>query len=206
MGSGDGRKKYHIERKGDILIFRTSLFAAGDGSVLHSGIYNREFASVLTASAVSGIICMVVFLSYGRATFLYMIFIILSAALIPFFNRFVFREKVLETVFDKAAGKTEFYLEGIGRRKKDEVRLADIGNVIIESRRQSVENPDGVEFVEKIAAQHGTVIPGFGEEKTFFVLKLMLADGSDRLIYADTEMKDVMDAHEEVKEFLKLSS
>ena len=47
------------------------------------------------------------------------------------------------------------------------------------------------------------VIPGFGEEKTFFMLKLKLADGTDRMIYADTEMQGVIDAHEEIKGFLE---
>ncbi|NIN70309.1 MAG: hypothetical protein GTO63_37660, partial [Anaerolineae bacterium] len=44
-------------------------------------------------------------------------------------------------------------------------RLSDLEEV---RRRQIViepENPDGVDFVAKIAIQHGTLIPGFGETK-----------------------------------------
>ncbi|MBI3592450.1 MAG: hypothetical protein HY099_03050, partial [Nitrospirae bacterium] len=42
---------YQIEIKDNVLVFRTTSFKAEKGSVLHSGIYNRELASSLAAGA-----------------------------------------------------------------------------------------------------------------------------------------------------------
>ena len=94
---------------------------------------------------------------------------------------------------------------GITKRMRDSIPMRDIDNVLIEQKRSEIENPDAVEFVEKISSQHGMAIPGFGEEKTFFLLTLKLRDGTDRLIFADSDMQDVMRAHHEIKEFLEES-
>ncbi|MDI6728785.1 MAG: hypothetical protein QMD44_07690, partial [Thermodesulfovibrionales bacterium] len=48
----DNNKAYQINIKDNMLIFRTSSFRAEKGSVLHSGIYNRELASSLAAGAL----------------------------------------------------------------------------------------------------------------------------------------------------------
>jgi hypothetical protein len=121
----------------------------------------------------------------------------------PVFRKFVFKDRSLEVLFDRARGLAEISVTGLLRRRAESLPLSAVKNVLIESRKIGIENPDAVKFVEKISAQHGQVIPGFGEEKTFFMLKLKLADGTDRLIYADTVMQDVMHAHEEIKGFLE---
>jgi hypothetical protein len=47
----NNNKTYQLDIKDNILIFRTTFFKAEKGSVLHSGIYNRELASSLLAGA-----------------------------------------------------------------------------------------------------------------------------------------------------------
>ena len=202
-GTPDG--KYSIQKTENILIFKTAYFTADKGSVLHSGIYNKEFTSVLAASVTAGLASLAFIMISGRTIFSYIVFILISIAGFPVFRRFVFKDRCMETIFDNSAGRAEIYLQGIIKKKKDIIPIKDIVNVIIERKKTEVENPDGTEFVKKISLQHGTVIPGFGEEIELFMLKLVLTGGNDRLLYADSNMQDVMKAHDEIKGFLKIS-
>ncbi|GAB4483357.1 MAG: hypothetical protein OHK006_04080 [Thermodesulfovibrionales bacterium] len=58
--------------------------------------------------------------------------------------------------------------------------------------------------MERISAQHGASIPHFDKETVFFLLKIRTRDGIEEMLYADTEMQDVMSAHEAIKNYLKL--
>ncbi len=196
--------KYQTTRRGTLLLFRTEHFSSDRESVLHKGIYNKDFASVLSSLALAGLIYAALAMQQKRTMLPHIAFAVIFIGGYPLFRMLVFKDRYLEALFDLSKGLAEISVTGLMRKKTESLPLSAVKNVLIESKKIGVENPDGVEFVEKISAQHGTVIPGFGEEKTFFLLKLTLVDGSDRLIYADTEMKDVMDAHEEIKEFLKL--
>ena len=198
-------KNYQREKTGDILIFRTPNFSAERGSVLHSGIFNREFSSALSSLAVAGLAYMAAVINLRRGLLPHVIFLLVFVPGFLFLRRFVFKEKLLEVHFDRHTGKTELFIAGITRRKKDSFPISAINNVLIGQKKTAVVNPDGVEFVEKISSQHGMVIPGFGEEKIFFLLTLTLTDGTDRLIFADSNMRDVMEAHAEIKEFLELA-
>jgi hypothetical protein len=197
-------KKYKTEKKDSLLLFRTEHFSAERESVLHKGIYNKEFASALCSLAVAGLIYAALAMQQKKTMLPHVAFAVIFIGGYPLLRMFVFKDRFLEALFDRSKGLAEISVTGLIRKKKESLPLSSVKNMLIESKKISVENPDAVEFVEKISAQHGTVIPGFGREKTFFMLKLMLADGSDRMIYADTEMQDVMDAHEEIKEFLKI--
>jgi hypothetical protein len=196
-------RNYSVVRSGHTFVFRTASFSDGTTSVLHSGIYNREFASALASFAVGGVAYMVLAWNSEKTVLASAAFIVVFAAGFPLFRRFVFKEKYAEAVFDAAKGEAEIFLIGMTRRKKENIPLAEITQVVIESRKKAIENPDGAEFVEKISLQHGMSIPGFGEETVLFLLKLKLRDGSDRTIYADTNMQDVISAHEEIKNFME---
>ncbi len=197
-------RRYSIRREGGALVFRTASFSDETTSVLHSGIYNREFASVLVSFAVAGLLYLVLETNTRRTVFPNIVFIVVFIAGFPFFRTFVFREKYMETVFDPAQGKAVIFLSGLRKRQKEAIPLSDIAQVLIESRKQKAENPDGVEFVEKISLQHGMTIPGFGKETVRYLLKLKLADGTYRTIYADRDMQAVMEAHGEIIAFLKM--
>ncbi len=197
-------KRYKTERTDSSLLFRTEHFSAERESVLHKGIYNKDFASVLSSLTVAGLIYAALAMQYKRTMLPHAAFAVIFIGGYPLFRMFVFKDRYLEALFDPSKGLAEITVAGPIRKKTESLPLSAVKNVLIESKKIGVENPDAVEFVEKISAQHGTVIPGFGEEKIFFMLKLMLADGTDRMIYADTQMQDVVDAHEEIKRFLKI--
>jgi hypothetical protein len=197
-------KRYKTERTDSSLLFRTEHFSAERESVLHKGIYNKEFASVLSSLAVAGLVYAALAMQQKRTILPHIAFAVIFIGGYPLFRMVVFKDRYLEALFDLSKGLAEISVTGLIRKKTESLPFSAVKKVLIESKKIGVENPDAVEFVAKISAQHGTVIPGFGEEKTFFMLKLTLADGTDRMIYADTEMQDVMDANEEIKGFLKI--
>jgi hypothetical protein len=198
-------RNYTISKEEDTLIFRTPSFATGLDSVLHSGIYNREFASVLASAAGAGLVYVVVAVNLDNRFIHALVFLLVFAAGFPVFRKFVFKEALMEVIFNPAAGEATLYITRITRKLKEVIALDRIKGIGIESRRRQIENADAVEFVEKISLQHGTVIPGFGRETVLFLLKLKLTDGSERTIYSDNAMQDVIAAHDEIKEFLGLA-
>ncbi len=202
--TNEKKQRYSIRREDGALVFRTAYYSDETLSVLHSGIYNREFASVLASLAAAGLVYLLLETHFEKTVLFNIIFIIIFVGGFPFFRTYIFREKYMEIVFDPGAGQARIFLSGIVKRRKETIPLKDIVQVLIESRKQKVENPDGVEFVEKISLQHGVAIPGFGEETVRYLLKLKLDDGAYRTIYADRDMHSVMEAHGEIMAFLKL--
>jgi hypothetical protein len=197
-------RNYRTGKEEDTLIFITPMFRAEPDSVLHSGIYNREFASVLASATVAGLIYVITAMKIEDTLVRSLVFLLIFAGGFPFFRTYVFRESLMEVVFNTAGGEARIFTRWITKRLKETIALNSIKHISIEKRTQEVKNPDAVAFVEKISLQHGTVIPGFGEEKILFLLKLHLADGSERIIYSDSVMQDVLSAHDEIKEFLKI--
>jgi hypothetical protein len=210
----DGKgKKYSILKTDGVMIFRTPHFTAERESVLHSGIYSKELASSIAAGGLVVFLLLlwsffsrrggsggVSLYGFWGVALMLGLFVLLSVL----FRVYFFKGRNLELVLDKKAGKVEIFFQGLFRNKRDEIPMWEIDNVLIESKKKEVENPEGVEFVEKISLQHGMSIPGFGEEKTFYQIKLKIADGSERTIFADTDMKEALAAHEEIAEFLGL--
>ena len=195
---------YTLARGAARLVFRTTHFAADKGSVLHSGIYNREFSSVLASFALAGIAYFLLVMSFGKETVFYAVFMVLFIGTFPLFRRYVFRELYREAVFDRTAATVEIRREGMRSKVLLNRALESIRGIRIDTKKTEVVNRDGVAFVEKISAQHGTVIPGFGEEKTFYSLKLRFADSTEQTLFADSNMQDVIAVHDEIKSFLKI--
>ena len=77
---------YTLAQDASRLIFRTSSFVADRGSVLHSGIYNREFSSVLASFALAGIAFFLLVMSYGKKTVFYAVFLLLFIGTFPLFR------------------------------------------------------------------------------------------------------------------------
>lgn len=197
-------RNYIVRKEENKLIFATPAYRADPDSVLHSGIYNREFSSVLASAAAAGIVYVIVAMNTGNTLVRSLAFLLVFTGGFPFFRKFVFKESLLEVVFNTAAGEAKIYTSWITKRLKETIPVKNIHDISIESRKHEVENPDAVRFVKQISLQHGTVIPGFGEEKALFLLKLHLSDGSERIIYTDNTMQDVLSAYDEIKEFLKI--
>jgi len=195
---------YTLTKDAARITFRTTSFVADKGSVLHSGIYNREFSSVLASFALAGIAYFLLVMSFGKEIFFYAVFMALFICTFPLFRTYVFGERYLETVFDRTAAIIEMSHAWIRRKVLLSMPLESIAGIWIDTKKTEVVNRDGVEFVEKISAQHGTVIPGFGEETTFYSLKLRFSDGTERTLFADSSMQDVIFVHDEIKGFLKI--
>ncbi|MCL5024127.1 MAG: hypothetical protein M1497_12325 [Nitrospirae bacterium] len=157
-------------------MLRTTSFRTGRGSVLHSGIFSRELASSFAAGAA---VLLVGFFLAARTTLTPLYFIaggLLFAGLFIFFRVFVFREAVLETFLDRGRGVVAIALQrALGLRRKS-YPLAALSGVRLTHRSMQPENIDAVEFVEKIAAQHGTVIPGFGKVEELYLVELDFRD------------------------------
>ena len=202
--SNAANRNYTVRKDEDKLIFATPTYRADPDSVLHSGIYNREFSSVLASAAVAGVVYVIVAMNTGNTIVRSLVFLLTFTAGFPFFRKFVFKESLMEVVFDTSGGEAKVYTSWITKRLKETISVKNIKDISIESRKHEVENPDAVRFVKHISLQHGSVIPGFGEEKVLFLLKLNLSDGSERIIYTDNKMQDVLSAHDEIKEFLKI--
>lgn len=197
-------KDYRIERDKDLLIFKTPSFRPEKGSVLHSDIYNREFTSTLPSMAIAVCVYMMLVLSIEQQMVSFIVSSLVFIIGFLLFRTYVFRGRYLEVTFDKVTGTAEIFFSGITKRRRDALLLSDIVGLDIESAKTSIENPDGVAFVEKISAQHGVSIPGFGEETTFHILKLALSDGTERTIYAGNTRENVVSLQTEMKEFLNL--
>jgi len=197
-------RNYTVRKDGDKLIFATPAYKVGPESVLHSGIYNREFSSVLASATAAGIVYMIVAMNTEHTIVRSIVFLLIFAGGFPFFRKFVFKEGLMEVIFNTVTGEAKIYKSWVTKKMKETISIKNIKDISIESRKHDAENPDAVRFVKQISLQHGTVIPGFGEEKALFLLKLHLSDGSDRTIFSDSNMQDVIAAHDEIKGFLKI--
>lgn len=178
-------KKYELKTEKDKMIFKTSSFKAEKTSVLHAGVYTKEFASILLASAL----CIFAYmlsdfagLQSKVARYIMVMFILITTFLGS--RKFIFKEKYLEINFDKSARWVTIIRHGIISRKTERIPFANIKSVDLGSKKFVPENIDGIDFVQKISAQHGSAVPGLSEVEEFVTLALNLKDGSDRIIFA----------------------
>ncbi len=195
---------YSLSKDSSRLVFKTANFIADQGSVLHSGVYNREFSSWLASFTFAGIAYFFLVMSFGKEIVLYAVAMVLFIGTFPLFRKYVFREQFLETVIDRAEAKAIIIRHGIRKKVLETIPIADITGLWIDTKKTEVINRDGVEFVQKISAQHNAAIPGFGEETVFYSLKLRSAGATDRTIFAEHSMQDVIAVYDEIKEFLKI--
>jgi hypothetical protein len=176
---------YKIRRTENELIFETGSYSAEKSSVLHSGVYSREFSSMLLASAL----CLGIFVASG-----YMVddarlkrFIASIIFFIPLFlmsRKTLFRDRVLRLMMDADSDTALLTRPGILTDRKEKIPFENIVSIDIGSRRFAPDNPDAVQFVQKISAQHGSPVPGLGDIEEYVTLSLKLTDGSERIIYA----------------------
>jgi hypothetical protein len=178
-------KNYQLITDNDSLIFRTSSFRAEKASVLHTGVYTKEFASMLSASAVSALAYMVmnsIVEELKTATYITTIASFVAAFLGS--RKFIFRDTCLEVNFNSTKRTVSIRRPGVLHSKTEELQFDAIRSVEISNKKFIPENMDGIDFVQKISAQHGSAVPGLSETEEFITLRLILTDGSERTIYA----------------------
>ncbi len=193
---------YRVDIKDNTLVFETSSFRAERGSILHSGIYNRELSASLAAGAC---ITLAGFFFAGRIKISAVYFF---AALVFFvllflaFRTYVFRDSVLRLAIDKETGNIAISMKNIFAENKVSFSLGELDAVRQDHVALSPENPDGVKVVEKIALQHGTVIPGFGKTVEFYTVELGFKSGKRLLIFSSREPAKADAIAEKLKNFI----
>ncbi len=190
---------YSIRINGDTLTFRTTSFTAEKGSVLHSGIYNRELTSSLVAGAVVVIVALILLFSDAHfGGWHYAGLSVLFFTLFALLRLYVFYESYVEVVIDKTARTISFFKKGI-RNFRRKVPLGDLKDITSGYKVIVPENPDGIQVVEKIALQHGTVIPGFGEVKEFHTVHLEFENENGVMIFTSPDKAEAQYVQETFK-------
>ncbi len=200
-------KNYNIQVEENKLIFSTTSFKAEKTSLLHKGIYNKEFSSMMLASAA----CIMAYtaMSYMNIVFirqggLIQLFVIVCIFILVFViaRRYLFCDKHLKIVFNKESNTAGIYRHGPVKKSFEEIPLDSIESIVIGSRKFTPQNIDGIRFVEKISLQHGNFVPGLSDEEEFITLSLRLTDGSERIIYAGNTGEEHPIPIQELEHFL----
>jgi hypothetical protein len=198
-------KAYSLIREKNKLSFRTSSFEADKESVLHKGIYNYELSSTLSALMLSGITYVLMAFNFQMTILHYLANTLIFIVAFIGFRKYIFREKFLEIDFDKTNEMARLrrpWFIGMGT---EEIPFASIKSVEVGSSQIRPVNVDGIQFVQKISAQHGSPVPGLGEEKEFVILLLKLTDGSERVLYTG-RIENISEPSlplNEIRDFLK---
>jgi len=202
----DRERPYRLSIEKERLIFMTSSYRAEKESVLHKGIYSLELASMLSSATITGILYIYIAFNYGITTFHYLLLLIIFVFGFIGLRASLFREKKLRLILDRGRRMATIIRPGILFNRREVIAFDQIDSVHVGTRRIVPENIDGIEFVERISRQHGSAVPGLGEEVEFITLNLRLKDGSERLIYARKITSRVGEEPEiplrEIREFL----
>lgn len=183
----DELEPYTLEDEGGRIILKTTSFRADKGSVLHSGIFNRELASSFLAAIAAVSVLMVIAVRHEPVVGHYILSAVIFILLFPIFRVYLFRRAELETVIDRASETVEISLKETLRRKKLRLPLGSLIDIVIKLKKIEPQNPDGVAFVEKVALQHGTVIPGFGKTEEFFNIELQFENEKHTVMTSKSE-------------------
>lgn len=194
---------YQIDIRDNVLVFRTSSFRAEKGSVLHSGIYNRELSSALAAGAL------VMLLGFFFATRFKITSVYFIAALLLFviffiaFRKYIFLEPALSVAVDKKNGNIDITVNRIFGKSKITSPLSELDNIRQDYIAVTPENPDGIKFVQQVALQHGTVIPGFGKTAEFYTVEMEFKNGKRITIFSSEDPSAVDDIAMKIKNFIE---
>ncbi len=191
-------KQYHIERRGDAVVLRTTSFRTERRSVLHSGVFNRELASTLAAAGVIVVLSFFFALHFKITVFYVIGVMLLFAALFVLFRLSVFREAVLETVFDGEKRTVTISLKSALGGTTSSYSLNDLSGITLHRTTIQPENMDAVRLVERVAVQHGTVIPGFGKTEDFYAVELSFGE-KKKVVFSARERQGAEAAIAELK-------
>jgi hypothetical protein len=200
----DRDRNYKMTIKNDRLFFTTSSFTAEKGSVLHKGVYTKEFSSMLFASAVCIFAYLLIYYTVSRIIYIHLLIIIFLFVVSFLVSRaYLFRERVLELLIDKPNKNVRMSRSGILGKKPEDIHLDAILTVEVGSRTFTPENIDGIKFVQKISLQHGSEVPGLGDAEEFITLSLKLKDGTERIFYVGRIEDEPELPLNDIKNFLK---
>ncbi len=191
-----------MEVKEDTLILRASSFRAEKGSFLHGMIFNRELASSLSAGAVLMLLALLLGIYTRITTVHFMIGAALFAGLFMIFRIYLFREGILETVIDEGRHVVTFKLKGITGSRARSYPIGQLQDVNLHRVALQPENVDGIKVVEKIALQHGTVLPGFGKTIEIATVNLGFTGGKEVTVFSSRDVSEAEDVVNKIRSFL----
>ncbi|MCE5311959.1 MAG: hypothetical protein LLF86_02270 [Nitrospiraceae bacterium] len=195
---------FTITRDKDTLVLKTSWFSTLQQSVLHSGAFNKEMASSISA----GIVMLALLFALRSAvsfSFEALVFgVILFGALFLVFRVFVFRKPVLEARFSKPnnlviVSKTRHLI-----RTRRRFRLSDVEAAVLKEIIHSYSNPDGIRMVEKIALHHHTALPGFSRTVKLFAASVRRSNNEEVLLFSSEDKENTDKVIEEINNFLEV--
>lgn len=160
------------------LLLRATNYGTDDSGVLHRGIFSRELSSTFLASSVSLIYLLIFSLKSDLDIFNYISALIIFIIAFPLSRMYIFCETYLETFIDRKENQIVVSRKGFLFAKEIKRTLDDLTKIKLCKFVSEPKNEDGVEFVKKIALQHGTIIPGFGEKKVVFSVELLFSNSS----------------------------
>lgn len=193
-------RRFKVETRGDTFVFNTGAFTTEKGSMLHAGIHNREMKASLAAGAVLVIGVFVMRNTLGPMGLGH--FFIAGAVFIGCFLLFrtlAFKDpgRTLEISGQDVTVTTVGFTKRVMRLTRNQVSSLALGRVVHDPR-----NLDGIAVVEKIALQHNTAIPGFGDVKTYHTVELCCTDGATIVLYADEDEVSAQDAFKTIDNYI----
>ncbi|MEW6738759.1 MAG: hypothetical protein AB1325_02485 [Nitrospirota bacterium] len=194
---------YQIDIKDNMLIFRTSSFRAEKGSVLHSGIYNRELSSSLAAGALVMLLGFFFAVRFKTTAVHFIAALLLFVIFFIVFRTYIFLETVLCVAVDKKNGNIDIALERIFGKRRITSPLSELDNIRQDYLAVTPENPDGIKLVEQVALQHGTVIPGFGKTAEFYTVEMEFKNGKRITIFSSEEPAEANEIAIKIKNFIE---
>jgi hypothetical protein len=201
---------YKTRIEGERFFFTTPSFRPARRGVLHGEIYNHEFASMLAASMVSGLVYVVISLLYTVRTLHYLIISMVFILSFVISRKYIFRDKILTMILDRTRGIATIHYPQVIGSVYDEIPFKDVVSIKIGTRVFKADTRDAVDFVQKISLQHGSAVPGLGDEEELITLSLQLRDGTEKMIYAG-KIEGVVDGEpelplKEIRDFLGIEA
>ncbi len=178
---------YSFDIQEDSITFKTGDFITDKGSVLHSGIYNRELTSSMAAGAT---LVLMGLLSVPFIEINALFWVVLLLAFIGLFVAYrylVFRDPILVLSIDLKKGHVTLTERRHLFTKSQRFNRDEIKGIKRDYTCLMPENPDGVKVVEGIALQHFTVIPGFGQPSEFHRALLQTEEGKEIVLFASKD-------------------
>lgn len=175
---------YDLRTENNRLIFSTRSFRAEKSSVLHSGVYTNEFASMLAASAMAVVAYVAADSAEGVKHVRYLWTMITFIVSFVVSRIFIFRDRNLKVEFNRDSKTVEIIRPSLFFKKTETIPFSDIKAVAVGNRKFTPVNVDGIRFVQKISLQHGSAMPELSQEEEYITIALKLMNGSERIIYA----------------------
>lgn len=199
----DNNKAYKIDIKDSLLLFSTTSFKAEKGSVLHSGIYNRELSSALLAGLLIMILGFFFAKNFKITTIHWILALVIFIISFIIFRTYIFLEPFLYIIFDKKNGVIDVTLKRFLGKRRFIFPMSELKDIKQGYQSVTPENPDGIRLVEAVALQHGTVIPGFGKASEFYTVEVEFKEGRRFIIFSSEVPKEAEEVATKLKNFIK---